>query len=309
MENKISLPKYFRDINNALVIRYIVQGFGLWLLPGLASYYVLSSDIFWYFKYPAVALLSVVSGMSLFFIASLGHEGFHGALNKNRNLSMIQGIFLSSFVPLFLSTGYTIHHWLHHKHTNKANDPDVALYQHFKDPLTRTLIAPLMVTIKNFFNVFTAMFNMERFREIGYPFSWNKTLFFSLLNVSLVAVFGWLYYELYSYDLLLFMSVVLLPFIVTGSYFGMSPYIEHAGIEEDNYINSRVYTNPVFTFLLMGYNYHLCHHLYPRVQALKLPELYRYLQKESPGFEVKEARTIRDVLELGSKGQLGDYYA
>lgn len=67
------------------------------------------------------------------------------------------------------------------------------------------------------------------------------------------------------------------PLIATVMITGLNPYQEHAGTGTEHDTKARSRTSPLFTVLMFGTNYHLEHHLYPRVPCWRLPALHRWL--------------------------------
>lgn len=272
---KPPLPARFRQTSNLMGLVYIVHGLLLWLGSACLGY------LAWHSGLPLVARLAlatlpvIASGFGMFYMGSLGHEGFHRNLNRNADVSMLMGMLASLGAPLFLSVGVNIYHWRHHLHTNTPRDPDLVLYQN-----NRSLAGKLRVSLdtnlycmRNVWNLLTGRENLDR----TFPMSVSRMRFYAALDVVLVlaATAGYVALALRSTGLFVFL--VLLPAVVAQLYWSLHPYIEHGATGDEEGANARNCTSPALTFLLMGYTYHLCHHLYPSVQTHRLPALHRYL--------------------------------
>lgn len=71
--------------------------------------------------------------------------------------------------------------------------------------------------------------------------------------------------------------VFIAPLLATVMITGLNPYQEHAGTGTAHDTKARSRTSLLFTALMLGTNYHLEHHLYPRVPCWRLPALHRWL--------------------------------
>lgn len=287
-KSKPNLPVELRSINNLMGVYYIIHGLVLWLGGGAMAYMAWTTpELNWLLKGAGIAAGVFLSGMGMFFLALLGHEGFHGNMNRQRDVSMLMGIIASCVAPGFVSTGYNVMHWQHHKATNTPEDPDYLLYRDNKTLLSRLMNGPRMtatVCLKHAFMLITAPQRVDR----TFPFQAGKARGYALFNVALaIAVligYGVLFNIL---SLPAFVCFVVLPVVSSQSYWALAPYIEHAGTGVGEGKDTRTVTSNVLKVLLVGYNFHLCHHLYPRIQLHKLPAVYRYL--ESSGYLPKEA--------------------
>jgi beta-carotene hydroxylase len=60
--------------------------------------------------------------------------------------------------------------------------------------------------------------------------------------------------------------------------FGWYPH--HPGEEQGRYVDTRVAVFPGSTFLIRGHDYHVLHHLFPRVAHYRLPALWQEMAKD-----------------------------
>ena len=272
---KPPLPATFRHISNLMGMVYVVHGLLLWLGSGYLAYLAWTANLPLVARLSMAALPVIASGFGMFYMGSLGHEGFHRNLNRHADISMVMGMVASLGAPLFLSVGVNIYHWRHHMHTNTSRDPDFILYRN-----NRTLAGKLRVSldtnlycIRNVWDLLTGRKQLDR----AFPMSASRMRLYAGLDVVLVLAATAGYVVLAIQSPRIFIFLVLLPAIVAQLYWSLHPYIEHGATGDEEGANARNCTSPVLTFLLMGYTYHLCHHLYPSVQTHRLPALHRYL--------------------------------
>jgi beta-carotene hydroxylase len=303
---KTTLPKEFYEKNNVAGLYCIVHGLGLWM--GLAygaylSYRAESLPLT--LRLLLVALIVPVSGMAMFYTTTLAHEGFHGNLNRNRDVSMVLGICASSAIPLFVATGYTVIHWPHHLYTNTEKDPDFASYSRYRSFFTRVFIGPMQSGVSFFRNALNLALRHERGINTNYPFPRRTARAFAIFNLVLVALASVGYVALAVLNFQLYVFLVVLPMLVATTYLGMVPYVDHAGTGLAKGENARSYTSWVFTAILRGTNYHREHHLYPNVASYKLAAVHRFHRANGllsanavvePGFLA--------ALKIGVAGQL-----
>jgi len=299
--SKPSIPAEFHRPNNLMGFYYIAHGLVLWLLPSYAAYRLFGNDgLPLSLRIAAATVLLVLSGFGLFFMALLGHEGFHGSMNSNRTVSMCLGIVSSCAAPGFVSVGYNVVHWQHHLHTNTPKDPDYQLYRHNTTLFARLFNGPrstAQICLRNALRLVFAPETLDR----KYPFSQAEARRFAIFNLSLATLSGAGYAVLAATHFRVFLFVVAAPTLVSQTYWAMAPYIEHAQTQVGEGRDTRTCTSAIMRCLLMGYNFHICHHLYPKVQLHKLPALHRHLESIGylPGQAVIE-RSFLNVFKIGS---------
>lgn len=284
---------YWLERNNAMGMYCVAHGLLLWM--GTACLSALAWGSHWplALRIAAVAACTLVSGMGMFYVTTLSHEGFHGCLNRNRYVSMAMGVVAASAVPFFGCVGYTVRHWHHHLYTNTPQDPDFADSARYPSFWSRASQWALRSNVEFARNVFCLLFAPERVELRHYPFSLPVARAFALLNVTAILVYIVLYALLARVHPQALVFGILLPSIVAATYLGIVPFIDHAQTGTAKGENARSYTSPLFTALLMGTNYHREHHLHPSVPSYKLVGLHRHyrnagalpsLQVVEPGF-------------------------
>lgn len=270
-------PRHFFEPSLLQTICYISYGVMLAIFPGWLSYVVQKTEWPLVLSLPVSLLLSVIAGYGFFMLAGTAHEGFHFNLHRQPVVSGLIGIIFSSFIPGFIGIGFTLSHWKHHRYTNQKLDPDCDQFGRFRSFWSRLLLARLsanssyryaaLALIKGRIDA-EAGSNGLRLRTLRLlcviNVSWHLLLMVGLIAVCIRA-------PLFSF------CVFVMPLIATVMITGLNPYQEHAGTGtwHDNKARSR--TSLLFTILMFGTNYHLEHHLYPRVPCWRLPALHRWL--------------------------------
>lgn len=295
---KPPLPVQFRQTSNLMGAVYVVHGLLLWLGSGCLAYLAWHADLPLAARLALTALPMVASGFGMFYMGSLGHEGFHRNLNRNADVSMLMGMFASLGAPLFLSVGVNIYHWRHHMYTNTPRDPDLLLYRnnHGLAGKLRVSLDTNLYCIRNVWNLLSGRENLDR----TFPMSVSRMRFYAGFDVVLVLAASAGYAVLALSLPGLFVFLVLLPALVAQLYWSLHPYIEHGATSNEEGANARNCTSPTLTFLLMGYTYHLCHHLYPSVQTHRLPALHRYLCEQGYLAAATTEVTLLGALRIGA---------
>ena len=303
---KTTLPKRFYEKNNAIGLYCIAHGLGLWMGLAYGAYLIYRGEALpLAVRLLLVALIMPTSGMAMFYTTTLAHEGFHGNLNRNRHVSMLMGIGASSAIPLFVATGYTMIHWPHHLYTNTPDDPDFASYSRYRNAFSRVLIGPMQSGASFFSKVLKLVWHPDRGMVAHYPFAPRTTRAFVIFNLILVAAASVAYVALALSNIELFMFIVVMPMLVSTTYLGIVPYIDHSGTGLTKGENARSYTSWMFTAILLGTNYHREHHLYPNVPSYKLAAVHRFHQANG----LLSAKAVVEpgllaALRIGVRGQL-----
>ncbi|MEN5061002.1 fatty acid desaturase [Luteimonas sp. TWI1416] len=302
---KPAIPASFRRISNLMGIYSIVHGLLIWIGCSQLALWVYHFEA-WPLplRLSADAFLIIAAGMGMFLLGSLGHEGFHGNLNRSRKLSMLMGIVASTAVPTFCSVGLNAYHWRHHAKTNTHEDPDFGLYGQ-RQGLASKSIGPMLTSAYCMRNT-ARLLNGSETLERGFPFSVLEMRRFAWFNVSVVGIVtaAWVY--LLVRDAEAFIFTLALPALVGQVYWTLHPYIEHADTGVSPRDNARDCTSPILQFLLLGYTFHHCHHLFPSVPAHRLPALRRYL--EASGYlndETPVQRSLVGALRVGVMRTIG----
>ncbi len=299
------IPKQFSQQNHRLMLLMVTQRVFFYLAALVLTTLLLASDTFLILKIAVASPLILIGSFSLHNVGLLGHEGTHFTLSNDRYQSALIGTLLSSMVPLHFNTGFALTHALHHWHTNTDKDPDLNLFFPLRNFWSRLFLArskasraylkdtialargqlphPNQVGLKNF--------QLFRLAKINLLSSALWLLVYAIFIVLYPASFGLAFATIYS-------SAVFLS--------GLRPYMEHVGTNSSHFRNSRTFTSPVLDCVFGTINYHLAHHMHPKVPAYKLPKLHRWMLKEGH-IEIQQAVTSHSVLETLKQMNNGDY--
>lgn len=291
------IPACFMRPPGWQTILYLLYGLCLYWIPGWGACEISGMALPLLVKAALIATATIIAGHGLFMLGVTGHEGFHFTLHENRFVSAATGIFFSSAVPLFCAVGFFINHWHHHRYTNTEADPDCASLRQFKSPLARLLRTRMHVNRKYLRTTLAVAFTSTSptQRILGFPSSQlRKLAIFNLATQCLwLSTYGFLIWSFPGQMLF----IVVLPALATYAISGMNPYQEHAGTNTEPWGQARSRVSWIHTFLMGGTNYHLAHHLFPRVPCWRLPRLHRWLMEQN---YVAGTETFTDASFLGS---------
>jgi beta-carotene hydroxylase len=271
---------------------YLAYALLLALGPGFVSLALLDSNASRWLVVPACALLTGLGGYGFQMLAATAHEGFHFTLHRRPAVSACLGIVLSSLVPGFIAAGFAPLHWSHHRNTNRPNDPDCRLFEPHRTLLRRLLRAHLSA--------------IGSYRGTALSMLLGRPVAFSALNglraqtLARLCVANCVWHLVLMSTLMaacfvaprVALHVFVLPFLVMVMISGLNPYQEHAATGDQPGTNARTRSSMVLTVLMCGANYHLEHHLYPRVPCWRLPALHRWLRR-TPWYHTQRAVHVR----------------
>lgn len=238
----------------------------------------------------AVALLAPLSAIGLHNLALLGHEGTHFNLAKNKLLSSMLGSFFASMVPFHFNTGFALSHAAHHVHANTEKDPDVAVFAPYKTLWSRLIQARRAASLEYFIGTMKAAFGKSGAVKLpGLKAGELRFLaFFNIVaSVSFLALYVFLCVKFGLAFTILFVATYSLTFALSA----IRPYLEHAGTDAQKYSNSRTFASPALDVVFGGINYHLAHHLYPRVPAYRIARFQKWLNLQD---EFRKERKVMD---------------
>jgi len=240
---------------------------------------------------------TTLSAIGLYVLAALGHDAMHGNLCKNEKMSLAIGLFFSSSVLTYIDMGFVVRHWAHHRYTNKVNDPDIYPAAHLTNWWQRLFMSRLLfnlVYLKNAF--FMAIGKLEHVEKYKTPLSSNELIFFSRLNFLFASLWLAAYTAVTLYDWRIALFGILLPSLILALLAGCQSYLDHAGLGDEEFNNSYSRTSPLMSVIYFGSNYHLEHHLYPKVPGYRLPKVHKILL-ESGIYEEAQPPVISGFLE------------
>lgn len=198
------------------------------------------------------------------------HEAAHGNMSNGsrafNNLNYVMGI-LSG---LLLLAPFPIFKLLHLKHHSFVNNPE-------KDPdywvngNNRPLV--LLKAMLIFIHYYFYYFKFSKNLKISVLIALSYNSFFALMGVFIA--------KLTSPEHCVLLWVV--PFLITMTILGVTfDYIPHyPHNDQTRYNNARTFPGLVRSILMAGHNYHILHHLYPRIP-------FYYYRKAFDSLEQKE---------------------
>jgi fatty acid desaturase len=208
---------------------------------------------------------------------------------------------------VFVEMGMALDHWTHHRYTNTREDPDLVLFEANRTFLSRMLFTrgrANRLYLRRIVRLALGLPLDEEVTRIVFPFGLPTIRRYARLNLIAIACWAAVYAAIIATDWRIGIIGYLIPMIVSTLVSGLRPYIEHNGTGVEAFHNTRTRTSALWTFLELGANYHLEHHLYPGVPQWRLPELHRYLK----GLGLYDEGCHLDSTVLGNyRFAFGDY--
>jgi fatty acid desaturase len=249
----------------------------------------------------------LVAGQGIHLMGWIGHDGLHFNLSKSRHWSAGIGIFFSAMTALFVEMGMALDHWTHHRFTNTSKDPDLKLFEKHRTFLARMVFTRLRANrlyVRRVARLVLGLPLDEDVSQIVFPLGVSVLRAYAAFNLACIAFWWVVYIAIGILDYRIAIVGFLIPTAVANVVSGLRPYIEHNGTGVDEWYNTRTRTSLLWTYLDVGANYHLEHHLYPGVPQWRLPKLHRFLK--SQGFY--DDRCHIDSTFLGNyRFAFGDY--
>jgi fatty acid desaturase len=219
-------------------------------------------------------VLSVLlMGLALNSLGIFLHEGLHGLLARNERLNHLLS-FLVGFPILISATAYQTTHNDHHYDLGRKLDYGT-YRQHLDKPALVWFAYWLQLTIGS---VIYVLFIPLLALKSG---SGRTRAIILLEYVLMGAGYAWILHKLPVSGLLLYWVY---PLIVLNLLSNIRGLASHAlGDVEDIYLSSRTIScSKLSALLFLHENYHLEHHLFPRVPSYHLAELHRLIRPRLP---------------------------
>lgn len=229
-----------------------------------------------------VILINAVMAYILFTpMHEAGHLNVSGSHKSLRWLDEVTGWIagVPLLAPFYI---FKVVHFRHHAHTNDPEkDPDhwlaskgfVSLLMH------STTIFPvyLIKAIQLLYSKERVTKKVKRDIKIGLFGLFVITLFILFIGFKI----GWI----------LLLQVWIIPAVIAQTFLAITfDWLPHHPHEEKaRYLNTRVIDIPGLSFFLLGQNYHLIHHLYPRIPFYDYKKVFDELEEE---FVEKEVEII-----------------
>ncbi len=229
----------------------------------------------------------MIAAASLHGISLFTHEAVHGVLSRNKVLNRVFGIVCA--MPVLQNySAYKVLHLRHHKHLGNEGDPD-----HYDNYTGWTWMVFSMHWLRLIvgYPIYIVMIPILGFREGTRPHRcWivaEILLLFTLIGIA-ISVTPWH----------VILNAWLIPMIIINTMVNIRGMSQHTFLEEpeDPVRGTRsILTNPVTEFFMCNENYHLEHHLFPRVPWYNLKRLHGEI-KEQLG--EREAPFVRSYFEF-----------
>lgn len=280
LQHKPRLPDTFFKASWLDFARSLVYMLALWLIPACLSLLVFHSQLPFGVKIALYLFFGWVSGHGVIWSEWIGHDAVHGSLLRNRKLGLFLSLAISPAIPGFMNMGFAARHLDHHRHTNQKDDPDTHHYARYKNIASRMLLSRAHKNLSYVLAACLAWRGDTKHRLPGY--SMREMRLYVAANFIFVGAWLGLYSWLATTHLPLFVFAVALPTVSLILSTGCLTYQQHGGTgdaaPEDYWRNTRSLTSRWWSFLYGGGNFHLEHHLYPRVPVWRLPDVHAYLK-------------------------------
>jgi fatty acid desaturase len=216
--------------------------------------------------------LYLCAAASLHGISLFTHEAVHGVLSQNRALNRWFG--MACALPVLQNfSAYKVLHLRHHKHLGHEGDPDH--YDNYTD-WTWLVFSMHWLRLIVGYPIYIVMIPVLGFRQgTASDRRWILLELLLLLAGIVIVVLS------FSWSTLL--HAWLIPMIIINTFVNIRGMSQHTFLEEpdDPVRGTRsILTNPVTEFFMCYENYHLEHHLFPRVPWYNLKRLHGAIEEQ-----------------------------
>ena len=272
------IPREFFERSTGKAVFFLVYALALWLVPASGIYALaVHASLAWAVKAPLIFLLALVAQQGLHLFGWIGHESFHFNLFRGKKANVATGLLFSSLIVGHNGFGFALSHWHHHRFTNQPEDPDWQVFARFRTALSRFLFARLMADVRYLGNGLLAARGKWDRDMRGFPLNPSEIRWYARLNLLVSGFWIALFGTLIARHPLPGLLAIGLPLLLITLLTGLRPYLEHAGTGKTLFTTSRTRTSPLLSAFYFYNNYHLEHHLYPRVPCYNLARVHRWL--------------------------------
>jgi fatty acid desaturase len=213
---------------------------------------------------------SAFNCIAAFLMFSVSHEGAHGALSSSRAITLLLGrVATIFFAPQAGFQTFRFIHMQHHRFTNEADGRDPDLYTH-SGPRWQLPLRWFTVDLHYMIFYYRVLSTRPRGERLELYATWLFTIALATVSIATGHAREWFYLYLLPQR----MAVGLLAFS-----FDYLPHVglEHFTAESDRYKATRnvLGRDALLGLLLQGQNYHLIHHLHPRLPFHRLRTTWR----------------------------------
>jgi len=212
------------------------------------------------------------------------HEAVHKTLSGGRpSLAWLDRLVgsVAAWIMLVSFRDHVITHLIHHTHANDERDPDVLNSKGSpKDIVARSMIGLIVYPLGPIIAAVPALgrllptpvaARLQLSAQLRGPEAVTAARRVATTHLAVLVVGTVLGYGAVVW--LLWYVPVWVGRIWLSGVFAWLPHHPHS--ETGRYSDTRVYTFPGSTFLIRGHDYHLLHHMFPRVPHYRLHALWR----------------------------------
>ncbi|WP_197466170.1 MULTISPECIES: fatty acid desaturase [unclassified Oleiphilus] len=230
----------------------------------LGYYWTISSALAGDLPYAAATLICAYLAYASFTVV---HDAGHGSIVKsNARLKPIESMLGWAFAVPLLLVPYRFFQKIHDRHHSFTNDPD-------RDPDHYTFahswftvaLNSLYIPIQYHVLAFTKLRGVRAIRS-----TYKSTACYFTAVVSGLLILTALGY---GFEIVAFVIIPnIIAVLALALFFDYIPHHPHKS--RSRYHDTRIYPGTLLNVLLLGQNYHLIHHMYPRLPWYKYKEVY-----------------------------------
>lgn len=222
-----------------------------------------------YYFYP---LAVIIIGSRQRALATILHEASHGTMAKNRYLNSAMGTFFSGYLIFQTFSGYRKSHVKGHhgKFGNKSDDPD------YKYAMEEGLYSPNDSSVGFFKKHIVKPFFLSKvpsylrylvFFRFGKNQENNKNELITILLYWLAIIAASIYYDVYLLLVLFWVVPYLTSFQIVGWFIELAEHYPLMSNKKSLYMTRNRHSSGIEKFLtsMHSENYHLVHHLAPKI--------------------------------------------
>lgn len=267
--HRLSHDSVFRAA--AFILLYVACGWAIWQIQ--LSLPTQPGADFTPWALAASLPLYLICAASLHGISLFTHEAVHGVLSANHTTNRLLGI--ACALPVLQNfSAYKVLHLRHHKHLGDEGDPD-----HYDNYSRWSWVIFVMHWVRLLigYPIYIVMIPILGFRQ-GKPL--DRLWIAAEVGVLMILIAAVCASPL-PWSLLF--HVWLIPMLIINTMVNIRGMSQHAFLEHqaDPVLGTRsILTNPVTAFFMCNENYHLEHHLYPRVPWYHLKNLHEEVRDQ-----------------------------
>jgi fatty acid desaturase len=220
---------------------------------------------------PLRVLCWFLAGASIQGLGILMHEGAHGNLFRNRRLNNLVG-FLCGIPALLSLTAYRLSHLAHHRHARGPEDPD-ELENLSRNPRVLSIIFLFILLAGDLYGFYFV-------GPLGSRRGSRADRRATLLEYSIIAGVFATAFLLVPFRVML--QVWLLPVLFARQLTNVRTLAEHALTRADSrWLATRtVLSNRFVSFFMCNVNYHIEHHIFPRIPYRNVARVHELLKED-----------------------------